>query len=301
MRAMTLTLIVNPASGGRHGQQDHPLVERLRQLKPDAEILLTRRSGEATELARVRCMRDDQLVVAVGGDGTVHEVAAGLVGGRALMGVIPIGSGNDFAKMLASPREPEAALAWFEQAQPRPCDVGQVRIEQADRSIGQAHFINSLGIGFEAEVAASAARARVFKGFSRYLVAALRHLASYRAPRMVLRYGEQTIDQRQFLVALGNGRCAGGGFHLTPKAEIDDGLLDLCRADAMSMARLLMILPSVFSGRHTRFRGVHSDRVERISIDCPEGCMVHADGEIVAEQAVGIEVSLHRGGLRLLG
>jgi diacylglycerol kinase (ATP) len=293
--------IVNPVAGGRRGQRGHPLVERLAALRPDAELLLTTRSGEATELASERCMREHQVVVAVGGDGTVHEVAAGLVGGRALMGVIPVGSGNDFAKMLESPREPEAALAWFEQAESRPCDIGQVRIEQADGSISQAHFINSLGIGFEAEVAASAARARVFKGFSRYLVAALRHLASYRAPRMVLRYADQAIDQRQFLVALGNGRCAGGGFHLTPEAKFDDGLLDLCRADALPPWRLLMILPSVFSGRHSRFRGVHSDRVERISIDCPESCRVHADGEIVAEQAVRIEVSLHPGGLRLLG
>jgi diacylglycerol kinase (ATP) len=293
--------IVNPVSGGRSGRVDHPLARQLRELRPDAELLLTARAGEATELARARSMREDLLVIAVGGDGTVHEVAAGLVGGRALMGVIPVGSGNDFAKMLASPKSAEAALAWFEQAQVRACDVGKLRIEQADGLISEGHFINSLGIGFEAVVAASAARARVFKGFSRYLVAALRHLVSYRAPHMLIRYKDQLIDQRQFLVALGNGRCAGGGFMLTPGAKIDDGLLELCRADAMSLPRLLMILPCVFSGRHGRFRGVHMARVERISIDCPEGCMVHADGEIVAERAVGIEVSLHRGGLSLLG
>lgn len=293
--------ILNPVSGGRHDQRGHPLARRLGELMPHAELLLTTRPGEATELARARSMREDLVVIAIGGDGTVHEVAAGLVGGRALMGVIPVGSGNDFARMLRSPHQPQLALDWFVQAQPRACDVGKLRIEQADGSITEGHFINSLGIGFEAVVAASAARARVFKGFSRYLVAALRHLISYRPPRMLIRYGKYQIDQRQFLVALGNGRRAGGGFMLTPNALIDDGLLELCRADAMPIPRLLMILPSVFRGGHGRFRGVHMDKVERISIDCPEACMVHADGEIVAEQAVGIEVSLHRGGLRLLG
>lgn len=293
--------IINPVSGGHHGRRGHPLTRHLGQLCPEAEILLTTRAGEATELARARSMHPDLIVVAVGGDGTVHEVAAGLVGGRALMAVIPVGSGNDFARMLASPNQPQAALDWFAKAQPRACDVGKLRIEQTDGSITEGHFINSLGIGFEAAVAASAARARVFKGFSRYLVAALRHLFSYRAPHMVIRYREHLIDQRQFLVALGNGRCAGGGFMLTPRAAIDDGLLELCRADDLSLARLLMILPTVFRGAHGRFRGVHMDRVERISIDCPEGCMVHADGEIVGERATGIEVSLHVGGLRLLG
>ncbi len=297
----SFSFIINPVAGGHHGRSDHPLAEQLRQICPQAELLLTRRPGEAVAMARARSMREGHVVVAVGGDGTVHEVSRGLVGGRALMGVLPVGSGNDFAKMLNSPRHPEAALTWFADARPRLCDVGQVRIKHADGKISEEHFINSLGIGFEAMVAEAAGRARFFKGFSRYLVAALAHLFSYRAPLMKLRYNDREFSDRQFLVALGNGRSAGGGFLLTPDARIDDGLLDLCRADALSIPRLLMVLPMVLRGTHARVRGVHVDRVSNIGIDCPEGCMVHGDGEVIARQAVSIEVSVFAGGLRILG
>jgi len=297
----SFSFIINPVAGGHHGRSDHPLAAQLHRICPEAEVLLTCRPGEAESMAKARSMREGHVVVAVGGDGTVHEVARGLVGGRALMGVLPVGSGNDFARMLHSPRRLDAALAWFADAKPRLCDIAQVRIEQADGQISEGHFINSLGIGFEAVVADAAGRARFFKGFSRYLVAALAHLFSYRAPLMRLRYNDREFSSRQFLVALGNGRSAGGGFLLAPDARIDDGLLDLCRADALSIPRLLMILPSVLRGTHARFRGVHVDRISSIGIDCPEACMVHGDGEIIARKAVRIEVSVFAGGLRLLG
>ena len=241
------------------------------------------------------------MVVAVGGDGTVHEVARGLVDARASMGVIPLGSGNDFARMLLSPADPGQALDWFEQASPRACDVGQVRLETRSGQAIEGHFINSLGIGFEAEVAASAARARLFRGFSRYLMAALVHLASYRPPEMTLKLGDRSLTQRQFLIAVGNGRSAGGGFRLTPQARIDDGLLDLCRADALPLLRLLRILPSVLRGTHLRFDGVHGERLARACIDCPQGVGVHADGEVLARDAVRIEISVQPGAVRLLG
>jgi len=246
-------------------------------------------------------MNADSVVVAIGGDGTVHEVAEGLVGGRASMAVLASGSGNDFARMLASPDQLEAALDWWEHAQPRPCDVGQVRLETRTGRQLQAHFINSLGIGFEADVALKAGRARVFRGFSRYLVAALIHLIRYQSPAMTVRFNDEEIHAPQFLIALGNGRSAGGGFLLTPRARIDDGLLELCRADDLPIYRLLRILPTVLRGQHERFAGVHATQVRGISIDCPEGCGLHADGEHLASDAVRIEASLLPGALQLLG
>jgi YegS/Rv2252/BmrU family lipid kinase len=293
--------LINPVAGGHRDRRDHPLVESLRTRQPGAEVLLSSAPGDARRLAHERAMDADTVVVAVGGDGTVHEVAEGLVGGRAAMAVLPWGSGNDFARMLDSPSQLDAALAWWAQAEPRPCDVGQVRLATRSGRHVQAHFINSLGIGFEADVALRAGRARLLRGFSRYLIAALIHLLYFRPPRMHLRYNDKVIDAPQFLIALGNGRSAGGGFLLTPEARIDDGLLDLCRADDLPLHRLLRILPSVLRGRHGRFDGVHSDRLQSISIDCPEGCGLHADGEHLACDAIRIEVSVLPGALQLVG
>ena len=296
-----LTFIVNPVSGSRRGQRDHPLIERLARACPDAELLLTRRPGDGEALARARRMRSNHGVVAVGGDGTVHEVASGLMGGRAPLAVLPVGSGNDFARMLATPRRVEAALAWLATARPRALDVGHVRLVASDGSIDQQHFFNSLGIGFEAVVAARAARIRRLRGVARYLIAALRELPGYPAPLMTLEFDHQTLRQRQFLVAIGNGRWAGGGFKLTPNAQIDDGLLEMTRADDLPLWRLLTILPRVFSGGHLACNGVHSDRVQSVTIDCPEGCMVHGDGEILARRAVRLDVKILPGALSVLG
>ena len=240
-------------------------------------------------------------MIAVGGDGTVHEVVNGLAGGRAMLGVLPLGSGNDFAKMLSSPSDPERAVAWFREARHRFCDVGEVTLARADGTCERHWFINGLGVGLEAVVANSARNARYLKGFARYLAAALWHLATYKPPHMEIRADAREWSGQQFLVAVGNGCCAGGRFRLTPDARIDDGLLDVCRVDSLSRWRLLRILPSVLSGRHTRFEDVRMSQVTAIDIGCAKGCMVHADGEVLAGDAVGIRVRVMPGVLPMLG
>lgn len=295
-----LSFIINPAAGPcrRRGQR---VAERLADLCPQAEILVTQTADQARHWAFERAGDAGRGVIAVGGDGTVHAVGNGLVGGKAALGVLPLGSGNDFVKMLTSPREPEQAVAYFQQAAVRYCDVGQVVIVEADGGQESFHFINGLGVGLEAVVANSARRARYLKGFARYLVAALWHLTTYQAPNMKVQMGGEEFESRQFLIAIGNGCCAGGRFRLTPRARVDDGLLDTCRVDTLSRWRLLRILPTVLSGRHDRFNEVRMDQVEAITITCPSGTMVHADGEMLSEHAVEIRVQVCPGVLPVVG
>lgn len=291
--------IVNPAAGRRRGRDSSRLIEQITARFPTAAIRLTERAGQAEALARSYAP-ESVWVVAVGGDGTVSEVARGLVGGQAMMGVVPVGSGNDFARMLGLSGQLATALEQLASARASDCDVGQAMIEHDDGTTTRHQFVNSLGLGFEAVVADSAAQARVFSGFWRYLAAALRHLPFYRSPAMTLRYENTVIAEPQFLVAIGNGRWAGGGFMLTPNAVLDDGWLELTRAEALPLWRLLTILPRVFGGRHLECAGVHADKVQAISIDCPDGCMVHADGEVIARMACQIRVELLPAALRVL-
>lgn len=273
----------------------------LTDLCPQAEILVTQTADQARMWASERAADERRGVIAVGGDGTVHEVGNGLVGGKAAFGVLPLGSGNDFVKMLASPREPDQAVAYFQQAAVRRCDVGHVAIFRQGGHVEEHHFINGLGIGLEAIVANSARRARYLKGFSRYLAAALWHLTTYRPPHMQVSMGAERFESRQFLIAIGNGCCAGGRFRLTPDAGIDDGLLDICRVETLSRLRLLRILPSVLSGRHGRFDEIRMSQTESINVRCPAGTMVHADGEMLEQQAVEIRVRVKPGVLGVLG
>lgn len=291
-----LTFIVNPIAGGRRQRAGElPLVRELRQSAPGVEVLVTERPGQALDWARERRWDGERVVVAVGGDGTVHEIGSGLVGGRAALGVLPVGSGNDFAKMLDTPANAAAAVDFFRRAGVRACDAGEVRIAHRDGRRTQHYFLNGLGVGYEAVVADAAARARVLRGAARYVVAALWHLVAYRPPTMKLRVGESVLEGPVFLVAVGNGRCAGGRFYLTPDAVIDDGRLDMCYTQTTAVPKLLRRLLAVTGGRHGRFDDVAMQRIEEMEITCPEGCMVHADGELLARRAVGLEVRVLAG------
>ena len=274
------TYILNPHAGRRGGGRS--LAERLRRAAPEAEVLQTTRSGEACELASARRKEAGRIVIAVGGDGTVHEVGAGLIGGNAALGVLPTGSGNDFASMIQFPGSIEQAAAFFARTPLRRCDVGRVEWCDGNGGSGQAHFFNSLGLAFEGEVAARAQRLRRVPGRARYLLAVLVELLRFRAPQLDLVIDEHRVSARQFLVAIGNGRRAGGGFVLNPGAEIDDGLLEVCRADALPLFRLLRILPSVFQGHHIRYAGVHQTRCREFQLRAESPTAVHADGEILS-------------------
>lgn len=297
-----LTFILNPASGGRRQSDgEPPLARQLAALAPDAEVLVTARPGQARAWASERSGEKDRAVIAVGGDGTVHEVGGGLIGGRAVLGVLPVGSGNDFAKVLETPHDLASAVQMFAGAEARACDAGEVIVETAGGRQARHHFVNGLGMGYEAVVADAAARARVLRGFARYLVAALWKLATYRAPSMTVVLNSQSIEGRMFMLAVGNGRCAGGRFYLTPEASISDGLFDVCYTQSTSVLRVLRILPTTLQGRHERFPDVHTTRTKSLEIACPEGCMVHADGELLARRATRLSIRLLPGALRVLG
>lgn len=216
-----LTYIINPAAGGRSCSR---LIGALGRVAPHAEILVSAARGKAAELARAR--RDDpgRVIVAVGGDGTVHEVGGALVGAAAALGVLPAGTGNDFAAQLAVPERIEQSGEFFDQQPIRRCDAG--RIEWLD---------------------------------------------------------------------------AGGGFLLHPQACIDDGLLDLCRADRLSIRRQLRILPRLFDGSHAACSGVHVGRCTSLKITSDPPSPIHADGEILTEAAVEIKIGILAAGLRVAG
>lgn len=297
MRKLCFLINPNADSGRRWGR----LAAEIAELRPQAEVLVARHAGDLHQWARQRRDAGDLAVIAVGGDGTAHLVGNGLIGGRVPMGLYAAGTGNDFAKMLTVPKGLEQALSFFESAVPRPSDVGRIKIHHLDGAVTEGYFINSLGVGLEAQIAESAARARLLRGFSRYLVAALRHLLTYRPPSMRLVYDDIELEQQQFLVAVGNGCCAGGSFRLFPRARIDDGLFELVWADTRSRMRLLRILPTALKGGHLRFPEIRASQVSELTIECAAGCAVHADGEVLAGKARHVRVDVLANALQMLG
>ncbi len=300
MPVRSLAVILNPAAGnGRAGRARAPLQKALDASGARFELLTTERPNQASQLARRVAARFDA-VVAAGGDGTVREVAAGVLGTGAALGVVPLGTGNDFARLLGMPTGPGAAVGALLDAPAVPVDGGLVRWRERDSvHRHEAVFVNAVGVGFDALVAAEAARSKWTRGLSGYIAAVARTLRAWPQPEVEARGvgadGEEwdVYTGHFFLAAVGNGTSVGGGFRLTPDARIDDGLLDLCFvAGPLSLGRIVRVLPCAIRGRHLSEPEVRSGRVRQVSLRSASGLPVHADGEVLTRAAVTVAVEV---------
>ena len=317
MPPRSLAVILNPAAANRRaGRELARLRDALEASGTRFALLTTERPGHATDLAREAASAFDA-VVAAGGDGTLQEVATGLLGAPdAALGVIPLGTGNDFAQHLGLPKQTGAAVRALLDAEIVPVDGGRVRWRNAgEHAFAEAVFINAVGVGFDALVAAEAAKYKVFRGLSGYLAAVAKALRLWTHPDLEARRsvafapagteddaeGETLYRGPFFLAAVSNGVSVGGGFRLTPEARYDDGLLDLCLvAGPLSTPRVFRLLPKAILGRHLGEPEVTMDRLAGIGLRIASGVPIHVDGEILTRAAVEVEVEVLPGAFRML-
>jgi diacylglycerol kinase (ATP) len=291
-------VIVNPTAGRGAAARARALVEaEMARTGAAHVIVLTERRGHAAELAEAAARDGWPAVVAVGGDGTVHETVNGLMraagdSASVPLGIVGVGSGNDFAQLAGVPRNPAEAVRRIVAATARAVDVGRVN---------GRWFSNGVGIGLDAAVAVEVDRGRRFRGIFMYLDALGKVLRRFRPPRMTVDVdGERLADGRMTLVTVGNGGRHGGGFWICPDARIDDGVLDVCLCDELGTMGILGFLPRVMRGTHVGARCVHMHRARRVRVASPDPLPVHADGEIVADAAHEVEIEIFPGRLRVL-
>ena len=304
-------VILNPYSGRGTGARAQPrLCEAFAQAGIDFDLAETSGVGHGIELARQARIDGYTTVVAVGGDGTVSEVMNGLALATAnevsvgKLGIIPLGTGNDFAAMVGCARKIEPAVQAIVLGKTRRIDLGQATIHTGSNRIHR-YFDNNLGVGFEAWVTLESYKIKRLSGVLLYLVAALRALHSYRPPHMDIQWetlaGETNRRaQKTLLVSVGNSRRTGGGFYLTPDARMDDGLLDLGIADAIPPLQVLFLLPKALFGKHTSDQAITLSRCRQLQIDCPEGMPVHLDGEVITAKANRVEINIQAGRLEVI-
>jgi YegS/Rv2252/BmrU family lipid kinase len=297
---MNLTFIVNPTAG--RGSLERKLKNILRESGSDYTICLTERPRHAVELARAAAAESD-VVVAVGGDGTVHEVASGLIssGREAGLAIIAAGTGNDFAKMFDVPRDIASAVRVISTSPLKKVDHGRIRWSGLDGG-GSAVFMNVAGAGIDAKVAAAASGFKFLSGTPRYIAAVLATLKDWTAPpvEIELRSGGRvvmTIRSEILLVGAGNGRCAAGGFYLTPEASISDGKLDALIVRNASALRILALIPRVLRGQHVGQPEVTIEKVDTILVRSSMPVAIEADGEVLTEVAEEITFAVAAGGL----
>jgi diacylglycerol kinase (ATP) len=280
---MRVKVILNPWSDrGRAAKLQDQIPEWARQAGGELDLVLTDRPGHAKQLAREATLAGYELVVAAGGDGTVHEVVNGLMqGGQAAasLGVIPIGSGNDFAYSQGIPFDPEQAVTRLFNGQRATIDLARVEDEHGRFAI----FDNNLGIGFDAIVVIQTEAITRVHGFLMYLLAVLRTIALYyQTPHLVLDFDGEHVAQQVLFLAMGLGPRGGGGFFLTPDARHDDDYIDSCTVNPIGRLTMLGMLGQAIKGTHVNSPHVTMRKNRRIVVQADQPLPIHIDGEIFA-------------------
>lgn len=306
---MATLFIFNPnANRGRLTSVAQEL-HRLAGTASDTAWAMTTRPRQAVTLAAEAAGAGFDTVVAIGGDGTVHEAVNGLMATpaerRPRLGIVPFGSGNDFVLNLGTPREPlaamQACLAAAANGHTRAVDVGYAR----DDLGRQEYWDNTLGIGFDAAVGLTTRRYAFLRGFTMYLTATLDVIARNFAPTAIqLDVDDDVRAENALMLTVGNGPREGGGFHTTPGSRVDDGVFEYCLARPMSRPRMLQLLPEFQRGTHGRFtREVALGKVSRLRVRWERPLPIHMDGETFAEfgsPVRGLEVGVVPGAVRVL-
>ena len=305
MHKHTTLLIFNPSSDrGRSGQKASDLRAMVEKLG-GADWRGTEYPDHAAEIAATAAEAGYQTVVALGGDGTAHEVVNGLMQipaeRRPQLGLVPIGSGNDFAYAAGVPlNNPQEAMRRAFRGTPRPVDIGQIR----DGNGRSEYFHHTVGIGFDGAINIRSRAITFLYGFAMYLTATLQSIAfNFDSPRMRVQYDGGTIDQQVMMLTVGNGPREGGGFITTPASLLDDGQLDFVYIHKLSRLRILQLLPKVMQGTHIHEPDVTVARATRLVIDADRALPIHIDGELFAPYELDVrhvEIALFPQAVRVL-
>jgi lipid kinase, YegS/Rv2252/BmrU family len=237
--------------------------------------------GHAIELAKQAGEQGYDMVIAMGGDGTVHEVINGLMKvpeeKRPVLGVVPVGSGNDFAHGLNASQAPTEALTCALDGEASPVDLGLMTDEHGRNE----YFDNTLGIGFGAVVTIRSHKLPILRGFLMYLTAVIQTIILDHNPMaMQIETDDQKWEQSVIYLVICNGPREGGGFLIAPEAKIDDGLFHYAMITNVSRAMMFRIVPEVMKGTHGRFKQVRMGTCKKFTLSADRPLYIHADGEI---------------------
>ncbi|MDJ0712336.1 MAG: diacylglycerol kinase family lipid kinase [Woeseiaceae bacterium] len=299
MCADAVHLFLNPTAGrGRAGKREARIVEIFERGGVALTVHRSDAVGDLETQVLAATHSGVRKVIVAGGDGSVHEAANGIMrgGNNAALGVIPTGTGNDFAKAADITLEWEHATALLADRivadeSTRPVDIGRMN---------ERYFVNGAGVGFDAKVTRIARSYRIPIGDLVYLLAIFRSMAGGIATPQMRITGERKIwDGPVTLANVANGAWIGGMFHIAPVAANNDGHFDLLLAAPVSRRRIVTLLPKLMAGTHMGEREIVHEPVRNLLIECDEPVASHLDGEVQRLQQ-RFEIVLLAGALALL-
>lgn len=271
-----ILFIVNPVAGKGSGVG---YIKKIQEFMSTSEceyqLKISNRVGNITDLARSGIEEGFTDIVSVGGDGTLVETLNGIDFSKEVtLGVLPCGTGNDFARVLGMPIDFNESMQVIMDRQIKTIDIGVANDKL---------FINSCGCGIDSQIVQDAQLVkRRISGPASYLISTIKNLATYRSQKVYIKIDDLEMHRKIILAAICNGKYFGGGMKITPDAEIDDGYLDVCIVNDLSKPKLLALFPSIFRGDHIHIKPtVEMYRAKEITIKNIEGTMItNTDGNI---------------------
>ena len=281
-------VIVNPIAGaGKTAKKWPQIMALLKSIGLRFEHDLTEAPGHAIELARSAAKEGCELVVSVGGDGTINEIVNGLYDagsiGDVMLGIISTGAGNDYIRTIGVPRHHQEACQCFTNPRKLTVDLGVVEYVNSGQMVKRL-FVNFAGLGFDAEVVkATTQRFKALGSLPSYLMGLLTTLLFYENKQVSLKLDGQTEERKVCTILMSNGKYGGGGMFAAPNADPMDGLLDVLIIDDLSKLDLLRSLPRIYRGTHLTHPKVTVKRAREIEIRPTQQMSLQADGELLGE------------------
>ena len=312
----SILVIYNPVAGrGRVKKHWPELQQGLIDAGIEFDVVATSSPLDAVRLAE-KATTKYSTVIAVGGDGTVHEVVNGLLqasneGETIALGVVPLGNGDDFAKMIPPQTnigdkvfDWHAAIEKITQGQTKLFDVGRMLGNQlrSNQNNNPEYFMNGMDIGFGAQAALNFTKVPSFlTGIAAYLAAIMKTLIDYPIPKVSIQIDDHpAFEQSTTMTAITNGRCFGSSFWVCPDAQVDDGLLDVMVTQSVGRLKILSLIPKIMKGTHVNEPILKNYRARRIVIRSKQSLVVEADGEIPYTQTQHLEVQILDKKLRMI-
>jgi len=293
MEAMSgnVTFIFNPAADKGRAAAKAEMVRRSLAQFDHCALAETRFAGHATELARTAAS-DGATLIACGGDGTLNEVVNAVVSQPVSIGILPVGSANDFLKSFQpSKKSAEERIRAFSAASSRKVDLGRVAFSEESQRL----FVNSIGIGFTGRIASAVKSAKWLRGELSYAWALVSVLLGYRPVKMHITIdtadGMITLDEPVFAFSVSNGKVEGGKFRISPEADLYDGLLDVCILKAVPKWRVPGYVLKYLKGTQIHDAEVIYRKASSIEIFMPDEEHMHIDGEVMGR--VGGRIGIH--------
>jgi len=298
-----MKLIVNPvAANGAVGKNWPRIRDCLQAEGAEFDAVLTEEPGHATLLARQALDDGFRTIVAVGGDGTVNEVINGLVDvniknkrrgavdPEVVLGIIPYGTGADFARVLGIPRDYMEACRQLLRLKPRPVDLGRITCLREGREV-EHYFINAAGLGFDGEVAEIVNRfSKALGGTITYLTCLLIGLVTYRNKNVELSFDGQPVRGRINSIVVCNGCYFGGGMFIAPGAALDDGLFKVVILGNLNKLEVVVNLPRIYKGTHLTHPKVSHFAAKEVHVEAQERMFLQAEGELIGEAPATFQV-----------